>query len=173
MPDKFAQPPANPMMAGLKQAQHIGPGLLEGGEVPLTLAQMPLDPSFTRSLGGLASKVGGMLGIGSKVAPGAIEGLMGAIEGPSSAADMAHPGAQAKMESMYQEANPTFRKLEDSGMFGGDRSVGGIHQIPPRPPAMETLGEVNPEFTPLGGEGLFNSGRGMEDYMKQWQARLK
>ena len=35
-----------------------------------------------------------------------------------------------------------------------------LAKVPSRRPPMETLGEVNPQFTPVGGEGIYNAGQG-------------
>lgn len=78
-----------------------------------------------------------------------------------------NPRQVGNMERMYQEANPVFKGLENAGNFAGDRSVGGIaRSFKPQPsvpstfnPIQETLGEMSSEFTPVGGESMFNMGR--------------
>lgn len=80
------------------------------------------------------------------LAPGAIGGMTDSLKGLFRFS----PANEAVMESMYQRANPVFRGLEESGAFSGSRTIN------PAAPVRETLGELNPEFTPTGGEGLYN-----------------
>ncbi len=138
----------------LKKAQHIGPDPYGLSDIPVSQGVMPMLP--------------------------AIQGLIGLFKAPEAAARVApqieplSAGAVQRMEGMYQRANPVFKRLQEAGAFGGDRTVGSWPQIVsgasravPRAseassrmaPVMETLGETNPEFTPMGGEGLYNVGK--------------
>lgn len=141
----------NPLDA-LKKAQSIGP------VTPGNRFNIPAD----------SIKRGEMVAL-----PG--EGAIGALKGLYQKSGI----IPEVMESMYQRANPVFKRLQDAGMFAGDRTAGAAAsagsravQSAPRAipnlaseasyraaPVRETLGEINPEFTPMGGEGLFNVGK--------------
>ncbi len=58
-----------------------------------------------------------------------------------------------------------FNKIKEAGTFSGNRlnrvpteGKFGLSSATPRK-AMERLGEFDPEFTPVGGEWLYNAGR--------------
>lgn len=68
-----------------------------------------------------------------------------------SAADVFNPGTARQMNSMYEQANPAFKSLQDSGMFSGDRSVGGLYK-PQGSPEMKVMN--TPESNALFGNTL-------------------
>ena len=142
----------NPLDA-LRKAQHIGPDPI-GPNAPVAQGVMPMLP--------------------------AIQGLLGLFKAPEAVARVApqieplSAGAVQRMEQMYQRANPVFKRLQEAGAFAGDRTVGSWPQVVSGAsravpaaseassriaPVMETLGETHPDFTPVGGEGLYNVGR--------------
>lgn len=111
----------------------------------------------------LSGLSGGVLG-GLKAAAPAAEaaeaaaaprmfGQQAAQAASQSAADLFNPAAARQMQGMYEQANPAFKGLESSGMFGGDRSVGGLHQVGPG------IMSGRPDLAAVGEEGLFNAGR--------------
>ncbi len=78
-----------------------------------------------------------------------------------SARDILNPTTSKVMSRMYEAAKPTFQAMKNQ--FAGDRTVGGIQGLAGRmsgSPAAETLGEVLSDFTPVGGEALYNVGKG-------------
>lgn len=111
---------------------------------------------------------------------GVMAGLKSLFRRPTPAARMAPQieplpaHAVGMMDKMYEQANPVFKRMQQAGAFGGDRTVGSWAQASPRAyraapraseasyridPVQETLGEINPEFTAVGGEGLYNTGK--------------
>ena len=107
---------------------------------------------------------------------GALEGLRG-MTTPMDLAGMAAGGAGA-LASRFGRAGrvatrmaPTLDVIEDvpvqqiaPAMDDVDSLLGDLQRnlakVPnKRPNPMDTLGEVNPEFTPRGGEGIYNVGR--------------
>lgn len=135
-------------MNALKQAQHIDNGLPDHP----TLAQMPLDPSGANFISGFMGKALPLAKSGLSALQGLREALPTSFPtSMESVKDMLHPGSIKYMDSQFEANNPLFRKLEESGMFSGPRTTSGLQS----PPA-ETLGESNPEFTPVGAESLYN-----------------
>lgn len=123
-------------------------------EVGQGSAPMPMDA--IGALKGLAARfgLGGAQGA-AEVAPGAL-GAVGTAAG-----DMAHPGAQAMMESMHKAASPVFQGLKQAGQFAGDRTVGAIAPsgLVAQAAAPKLLGQVASEFVPMGEEAAFNAAR--------------
>jgi hypothetical protein len=77
----------------------------------------------------------------------------------ASARDIINPTTAQVIDRMYQAAKPTFEGMK--GAFAGDRTVGGLHSLASRAataPIGETMGAVNPYFTPVGGEAAYNAG---------------
>lgn len=130
MPD-----PNNPLNA-LKKASSISagprvPGQDEyGNNIPVSQGVMPFPDVASLPFAG---KVGEAISGLAKSAP--------KILGFS-------PETEAVMNSMYQKANPVFKGLEEAGQFAGDRTTGSLRPVMP-------LGASNPEFTPVGEEGLY------------------
>ena len=139
---------ADPLNA-LRKAQSISPDPRTVDPSQISRGEMVIGP------GSLGKAIAGLRGLFSRPAP--IRQAVARIE-PLTA------GATQRMEQMYQQANPTFRKLQDAGAFAGDRTVGTWSQAAPRASnpatsAIETLGETHPEYTPAGGEELYNVGK--------------
>lgn len=108
----------------------------------------------------------------TEIVPGVMGRLRGAISGPGveaatqSARDVLNPIAARNMDALYKQAHPAFRALQDAGAFIGDRTVGGLHHIAGAAGAVgEKLGEYVPEFTPVGGEALYNLGKAGAKYV--------
>lgn len=148
----------NPIDA-LRKASSIGPDPRAVDPSQISRGEMAIGP------GSLSGAIAGLRGLFARPAP--IRQVAAQIE-PLTA------GATQRMEQMYQQANPTFRRLQDAGMFGGDRTVGSWSQAAPRAPravprasetssrmtpVQETLGEMRPDFTPVGGEDMYNVGK--------------
>lgn len=105
---------------------------------------------------------------------GAMEGMRGMTD-PLSLASMAMPGLGAlkgmgRAGQMAAKAAPTIDLVEPAavrqvapGMDDVNALIGDMQRnlarVPKRPKPMETLGERAPDFTPVGGEGMYNAGR--------------
>ncbi|SRR5258708_2077986 len=129
----------NPLDA-LRKAQTIG---ADPEMSQVTQSVMPMLPEG--ALAGLAGLVGKWLPRAAKVVPGAIQGLP--------------EGAETMIQRLSAGAKPVVDSMQRAGAFAGDRTVGGLNSLASKAatsPAMQTLGEVNPEFTASGGEGLYN-----------------
>lgn len=73
------------------------------------------------------------------------------------------PGNVGMMDKMYAQSNPVFKGLEKAGAFGGERSTFSSApqaMAPKIGQAGETAGEFASEFTPRGGEDMYNIARG-------------
>lgn len=144
----------NPLDA-LKKAQTIGAGPNEQvradiNQLPVTQSVMPMLPEG--ALGGLLGWAKGWLPGASKVASGGILGPAVAQAASASASDIFNPATAQKMGQMYEQARPAVEALEKTGLFAGDRTVGGLYGAKP-------LGELNPEFTASGAENAYNAGK--------------
>jgi len=160
----------NPPLDALRKATSIGPDPQDiNNPEAWKLGVMPFLPSLAgigRGVVGAAGRLRNVLGplVGrslpevSNVVPGASSAVLEGLQRASQSARdlMNNPSAMNMMDRLYQEANPIFRGLEESGTFAGPRTVGGLRHMP----VAETLGEVSPEFTPQGGEALYNVGKG-------------
>ena len=107
-----------------------------------------------------------------EIVPGVMGRLRGALSGPAveavsrSARDILNPATAVTMSRMYQSARPAVQALQDAGAFAGDRTVGGLHRIAGAAGTVrEKLGEYLPEFTPVGGEALYNLGKAGAKYV--------
>ena len=69
----------------------------------------------------------------------------------TSAKDILTPAAKAMGERLFQQANPIFRGLQKAGVFAGDRSVQLGRPISTAQAALPA------EFSPVGGESLYNA----------------
>lgn len=141
----------NPLEA-LQKAQTIGAGpterkralFSEAGDQPMSQGVMPMLPEG--ALSGLMGMAGRLFGGGAKVAPAAPQAVQGGIQGLPA-------GAEAMIQRLSAGARPVVEGLQRAGAFAGDRTVGGLHQA-------ATLGSQAAEFTPQGGEALYNAGKG-------------
>ena len=113
---------------------------------------------------------------------GALQGLAGLSTPLNIAGMVAGPAMGAmkgmgRMGSMMQKAAPTL-DLVDTPMpkqinpsaIDVDSLIGDLQRnlakVPSKRPApMDTLGESLPEFTPVGGEGLYNAGQGAQSQL--------
>jgi hypothetical protein len=101
---------------------------------------------------------------GMGIATAAAQPVAAAIpETYSAAKTLMHPGAEAVMNRLSTAAQPTFNAMKDAGSFAGDRTVGGLRSLLSRAvaPASEASSRMAPDFTPVGGEGLYNTGKAM------------
>lgn len=119
------------------------PGFLDNAIEALKRARTP-QPALRERLGPLTEA-------GMPMAPA---GNVGRLAG--SLGDILNPQTEVVMERMHQAARPAFKALEKAGTFAGDRTVGGLRTLGNAAKVGETLGEVNPEFTAVGGEGFYN-----------------
>ncbi len=114
--------------------------------------------------GGLAGAAQGVresfnpLSIGTSMLPfigGAARGMMGA----GRAAKAAGPTLDLVEPSVVKQVAPA---MDDVDSLIGDmqRNLAKVPNRAQPAPHMETLGESAAEFTPMGGEGLYNAGRG-------------
>lgn len=132
----------SPLWAGVKG---FGAGALEG------LQRFATPLNIATAIPTVRGAVGLMQG--AKAAPGAI----GALSKWSADDLLGNPSSMAVMDRMYKSANPTFQQLNKGGMFSGPRNVGNLYG--PTAKAAETLGEGVAEFTPVGGEAMYNVAR--------------
>lgn len=141
--DKLTQPKAN-QSPGMAMVKGFGAGALEG----LRNMTSPLN------LAGAALSVFNPMAEG----PAVMEGLSQAAPEAYSAIDAIN---WPTVERLYQQARPTFEALRDAGTFGGGRTVGSLYKDvqPAVKAATETLGETDPEFTPVGAENYYNVGK--------------
>lgn len=84
------------------------------------------------------------------------------------------PGMVQNMERLYQQAKPVFQRMQNAGAFAGSRTIDNLPRV--QTMAQETLGELNPEYTAVGGEGLYNIGKravqGLVDPAQQAYQRI-
>lgn len=113
---------------------------------------------------------------------GALQGLAGLSTPLNIAGMMAGPAMGAlkgvsRMGQMAQKAAPTLDlidtpipkqimpSMDDANSLIGDLQR-NLARVPSKRPApMDTLGESLPEFTPMGGEGLYNAGKGVNQQL--------
>lgn len=153
------------MVGGLKGALGVDDG--SQGFSPNHLAQLGM-AALPMLPGGILGRARGLIGA-EMTAPEAASTVSRpfTMMPPSqaqaagrSAADVFNPGAAQSMQRLHDQASSVFKGLEQAGTFSGDRSVGGYNKLANGIyPVQETLGEVDPMFTPQGGEGMFNMGR--------------
>lgn len=157
--------PQNPLNA-LKKASSISSNPSSPDPSLISRGQMPVPP-----WGSIMSGVGQAAQGAATAAPEALQGLAKAV--PSGIQQLG-PETTNVMNRMYQVANPAFKALQDAGTFIGDRTTGLLQSLPKvaqaavpagseastyTGPVAETLGEVDPFHTPVGGEGLYNVAR--------------
>ena len=159
----------SPGMAALKG---FGAGAIQGLRnltSPLNAALGAAD-DIPLALGGavLGKMAPGVLNL-LRAAPEAAEGLEGAAgamsgvaEASPAAQDILNPATQSQITSMYQQANPAFKALQESGAFSGNRTV-GAGNLTPHPALgpsmgyeMPSLSDTNPMFA-TGNEGIVNA----------------
>lgn len=136
--------PLDALTSAFQRARRPQPEL-EGQLGPVTQSVMPMLP------GNILAGLKGVLGLGGEAAPAL--GQEAAQAASRSASDVFNPATARNMENMYHEAKPAFQGLEDAGAFGGDRSVGGLHQ-----PGTGVM-SGRPDLAAVGDEGLFNAMR--------------
>jgi hypothetical protein len=173
--------PDNNPLIGLKKATGIGQDPMYPSDPSQLMTEDSLAPPIGG--GGLLGWAGGKLmkGLGfmGEVGPEAIAGLQKAIPSPLSSDVISNLASKA--EQLAGRAGPTFDQMEAAGAFAGDRTAGGIarnFQAPVRK-AYETLGEIDPTFTPVGGEDYYNMGRstpktstsGLDDFIATFRGR--
>ncbi len=133
----------------------FGAGALEGLRSLTSPAQLASLAAMVPGVGGL-----GAVGKGAEAAAGLREAMLTPEQTAAvttAAKDILNPGTARMMEMMHREASPTFKALEQAGTFAGDRTIGGLTRA--LAPRAETLGETTAEFTPQGGEGIYNIAR--------------
>jgi hypothetical protein len=138
------------LTGGGRSLAEVTPDLVEAG--PVARQMMPTGGDVDALTGALKYGLAKVPQARALQAP--VQGLARAVPSASesmaatqSARDLLNPTSGARMNQMYQEANPVFRGLEDAGTFAGPRNI----QLP------SPLGERVPEFTPQGGEADYNT----------------
>jgi hypothetical protein len=120
-------------------------GLSPNHLTQMGMAALPLLP------GGFLGRAGGLVGASHEPPAVGMLGPRAAQAASRSASEVFNPAVAQNMENMYHEARPAFEGLQSAGAFGGDRSVGGIHQLG------TGANSGLPEFAAVGDEGLFNA----------------
>lgn len=154
----------------LRKAETIGAGPKERLRAQINETPPLVDaPPLPLPAGAVEGLVGWMKGMLPDSITGASRGLQRAASGmsglpygagramgtsPAGAADILNPRTAEVMQQMYDKARPVVAAQEATGMFGGDRTVGGLYKG-----NLPALGEIAPEFTPVGGEAALNAAR--------------